>query len=346
MIDDHDAARDLSAARTAGRWRRACRAAARYHAVAGFHGRRRDGRAWCRGRTRPGSAARVARPRGSRVAALRGARGRPGESALPEIQFVRVDAQVAPLSRADRSGALAGRRRDAGSRGDGAAAIKAVRRRQFRVAGLQGSARRTTHRASRCLRGARAGARTTSDSVSSCRTTSRAPTASMPESGRRSPRRTSMAPSGRPTCAIGANPRFSTEFYQPIGYASELVRRTKAAGRASQLRLHSTDDRLATYRVRNQEAGLDVGREFGSWGELRAGLIRGEGDARSAGRRFRGSGLPPRSRLRPRRIGCALQRWTGWTTSSFRAMASRSPCSGTARARDWAPTSSADRDFL
>lgn len=94
---------------------------------------------------------------------------------------------------------------------------------------------------------------------------------------------------------IGENPLFFTEFFQPIGYARDwfIVPRLLVARR--NLDIIADDQRLATYRVRNQEAGLDVGREFGTWGELRAGLIRGTGDQQLLIGDPGDPGLPPRS---------------------------------------------------
>jgi NTE family protein len=55
------------------------------------------------------------------------------------------------------------------------------------------------------------------------------------------------------------------------------------------------DDRLATYRVRNAEAGLDLGREFGSWGEWRVGVVRGQGKRNLLVGDPADPGLPPRT---------------------------------------------------
>jgi NTE family protein len=77
---------------------------------------------------------------------------------------------------------------------------------------------------------------------------------------------------------IGANPRFLTEFYQPIGYAWHWFVAPRLLVERRNFDFIQDDERLATYRVRNREAGLDFGREFGNWGELRTGLIRGAGD--------------------------------------------------------------------
>lgn len=76
---------------------------------------------------------------------------------------------------------------------------------------------------------------------------------------------------------VGASPRFMTEFYQPIGYASDWFVAPKLLVERRNFDIIDEDQRLATYRVRNQEIGLDLGRQFGSWGELRAGVLWGEG---------------------------------------------------------------------
>ena len=94
---------------------------------------------------------------------------------------------------------------------------------------------------------------------------------------------------------VGANPRFSTEFYQPIGYAWDWFVAPHLLVERRNFDFIPGDERLATYRVRNQEAGLDVGREFGSWGELRTGLIRGEGDQKLLVGDAADPGLPPAS---------------------------------------------------
>ncbi len=76
---------------------------------------------------------------------------------------------------------------------------------------------------------------------------------------------------------VGENPRLLTEFYQPIGYASNWFVAPRILVERRNFDILEDDERLATIRVRNAEAGFDFGREFGSWGEVRAGLVRGEG---------------------------------------------------------------------
>ncbi len=93
---------------------------------------------------------------------------------------------------------------------------------------------------------------------------------------------------------IGARPRFSTDFYQPLGYAWDWFVAPRLLVERRNFDFFSGDERLATYRVRNQEAGLDLGREFGNWGELRVGLIRGEGEQQLLVGNAADPDLPPR----------------------------------------------------
>jgi NTE family protein len=76
---------------------------------------------------------------------------------------------------------------------------------------------------------------------------------------------------------IGESPRLSSEFYQPLTLASRYF----VAPRVN-LEEHSVfgPDRIAEYRIRNYEAGLDVGRELSNWGEVRVGVHRGSGHSR------------------------------------------------------------------
>jgi NTE family protein len=76
---------------------------------------------------------------------------------------------------------------------------------------------------------------------------------------------------------VGESPRFATEFYQPIGYASNWFVAPSILVERRNFDILEDDERLATIRVRNAEFGLDFGREFGSWGEMRVGVVRGEG---------------------------------------------------------------------
>ena len=77
---------------------------------------------------------------------------------------------------------------------------------------------------------------------------------------------------------VGANPLFRTEFYQPIGYTSNWFVVPRLLVERQSLDIFEGDRRLATYRVDDRELEFDFGREFGSWGELRGGIIRGNGN--------------------------------------------------------------------
>jgi NTE family protein len=76
---------------------------------------------------------------------------------------------------------------------------------------------------------------------------------------------------------VGASPRFMTEFYQPIGYTSDWFVAPKMLIERRNFDIIEDRERLATYRIRNRELGIDIGRQFGRWGELRAGVLWGEG---------------------------------------------------------------------
>lgn len=76
---------------------------------------------------------------------------------------------------------------------------------------------------------------------------------------------------------IGDNPKFFTEFYQPVSLASRyFVAPHFQFEERSVFRLRDRDP-IAKYRVRTLEAGLDFGREFSNWGEIRFGMRRGTG---------------------------------------------------------------------
>jgi len=79
---------------------------------------------------------------------------------------------------------------------------------------------------------------------------------------------------------VGENPRFRTEFWQPLDYSSRYFIAPQVLLEVRNVPLLQDQTRVAEYRVRSGELGLDVGREFGNWGELRVGVRRGEGKAR------------------------------------------------------------------
>ena len=96
---------------------------------------------------------------------------------------------------------------------------------------------------------------------------------------------------------VGANPLFRTEFYQPIGYASDWFVMPRFLVERQEFGIFEGDHRLATFSVHNREAELDFGREFGSWGELRAGVIVGDGNRHLQVGDPDDPDLPPRTRF-------------------------------------------------
>ncbi len=79
---------------------------------------------------------------------------------------------------------------------------------------------------------------------------------------------------------IGENPRLFTELYQPLNYGSRFFIAPQLEFEIRSVQVLDEADRIAEYRVRTYGGGVDVGREFGNWGELRAGLRRGAGKSR------------------------------------------------------------------
>jgi NTE family protein len=80
---------------------------------------------------------------------------------------------------------------------------------------------------------------------------------------------------------IGDNPRFFTEFYQPITWNQRYFIAPQIDFEIRNLYQRNAEgERIAQYRVRTLDGGLDVGRQFHNWGELRLGLRRGEGRTR------------------------------------------------------------------
>ncbi len=107
---------------------------------------------------------------------------------------------------------------------------------------------------------------------------------------------------------VGANPLFRTEFYQPIGYTSNWFVVPRLLIERQNFDIFEGDRRLATYRVHNSEAEFDFGREFGSWGELRGGVIFGDGNRHLLVGDPERPGPAAAHALRPRRVHGALLR--------------------------------------
>ena len=79
---------------------------------------------------------------------------------------------------------------------------------------------------------------------------------------------------------IGENPKFFTEFYQPLSLASRYFLSPQFDFEERSVFELRDRDRVAEYRVREVEGGLDFGREISNWGEIRFGVHRGTGRRR------------------------------------------------------------------
>ncbi len=77
---------------------------------------------------------------------------------------------------------------------------------------------------------------------------------------------------------IGASPRVGVEFYQPLSAWHRYFVAPHLLAQAHDLpQLDAAGTRIGTFRVRSFEYGIDLGREFGNWGELRGGVVDSRG---------------------------------------------------------------------
>lgn len=76
---------------------------------------------------------------------------------------------------------------------------------------------------------------------------------------------------------IGESPRLYTEFYQPLSLASRYFIAPQFDFEEHSVYQLEGRKRIAEYRVRTLQGGLDVGRELSNWGEFRVGIHRGSG---------------------------------------------------------------------
>ena len=79
---------------------------------------------------------------------------------------------------------------------------------------------------------------------------------------------------------VGEHPLIRSEFWQPLTYPPRYFVAPQVGFEIRNVPLIVDQTRIAEFRVRNTEVGLAFGRELGTWGELRAGLRRGEGQSR------------------------------------------------------------------
>jgi NTE family protein len=76
---------------------------------------------------------------------------------------------------------------------------------------------------------------------------------------------------------IGSDPKIVSEFYQPLDASRTWFVAPSARVEARDLAIYTKDLEVADFRDREAEADLDIGRNLGNWGEIRAGLHRTNG---------------------------------------------------------------------
>lgn len=76
---------------------------------------------------------------------------------------------------------------------------------------------------------------------------------------------------------IGAMPRLYSEFYQPIDSSLSYFIAPRVEYKEQNINYFTGSSIAAQYRVKTLVGGLDVGRQFGNWGEMRMGILRGHG---------------------------------------------------------------------
>ncbi len=79
---------------------------------------------------------------------------------------------------------------------------------------------------------------------------------------------------------LGETSRIASELYLPLARSSPYFVVPHAQFGARNVGVLDDQQRVAEYRVRSFTYGLDFGREFGNWGEIRAGAQRDEGSSR------------------------------------------------------------------
>ena len=78
---------------------------------------------------------------------------------------------------------------------------------------------------------------------------------------------------------LGEEPRFFTEFFQPLSLTSDVFFAPSLRYELQTLQVVADGRRVARYRSRESEAALAIGAELSNWGEVRAGFSRGDGSA-------------------------------------------------------------------
>ena len=79
---------------------------------------------------------------------------------------------------------------------------------------------------------------------------------------------------------IGNVSRAATEFFLPLGHFSGWFLMPHAATGSRDVDVLTGQELLAEYRAHTVNYGLDFGRQFGNWGEIRVGAFHDEGHSR------------------------------------------------------------------
>jgi NTE family protein len=79
---------------------------------------------------------------------------------------------------------------------------------------------------------------------------------------------------------VGTAPLLSTEFYQPLTTNGPYFVAPHVQVEAHDVAQVEDDKQVGNYRVRSFDYGLDFGREFSNWGEMRIGTLVSEGTTR------------------------------------------------------------------
>jgi NTE family protein len=79
---------------------------------------------------------------------------------------------------------------------------------------------------------------------------------------------------------LGEEPRFVTEFFQPLSLTSDLFVAPGLRYELETLQIVEDGHRVARYRTRDSEASFAIGAELSNWGEARIGYARGNGSTR------------------------------------------------------------------
>ena len=72
---------------------------------------------------------------------------------------------------------------------------------------------------------------------------------------------------------VGASPHVAAEFYQPLSPLQRYFVAPHLQAEAHSVPQLLGEQPIGEFRVRSFEYGLDLGREFGNWGEVRGGLL-------------------------------------------------------------------------